>query len=263
MVRGISLFTEHFAEYTDQYVVIGATACAASLEPNDLPSRATKDIDLVLIVEALTDAFVRAFWQFIRKGGYQNRLKSSGTPQFYRFDKPVNQEYPEMLELFSRKPDQLVLTGASHLTPIPVTEELSSLSAILLDDDYYRLILEGRYIMDGLSCLKPEYLIVLKAKAWPDLSQRKHEGQHIDGRDIAKHKNDVLRLYQVLEPETRVSLPDRIINDMDLFIRQLTIESSDLKKLRIPIKDLQEVIDVLRKTYALDIPDLDNPLHDG
>jgi hypothetical protein len=42
-----------------------------------------------------------------------------------------------MLELFSRLPDALDHAEGSELTPVPVDDEVSSLSAILMDDDYY------------------------------------------------------------------------------------------------------------------------------
>jgi hypothetical protein len=45
--------------------------------------RATKDLDMVLIVEALTPAFGRRFWKFIGAGGYENKLRSNGAPQFF------------------------------------------------------------------------------------------------------------------------------------------------------------------------------------
>ena len=54
-------------------------------------------MDVVLIVEALTPAFGERFWQFIHDGGYQNRAKASGQPQFYRFDKPSETEFPSMI----------------------------------------------------------------------------------------------------------------------------------------------------------------------
>lgn len=73
-------------------------------------------------------------------GGYENRQKSTGKRLFYRFYAPKSAESPEMLELFSRVPDALQITADSQLTPIPVGDEVSSLSAILLNDDYYRLI---------------------------------------------------------------------------------------------------------------------------
>ncbi len=233
MVKGLSVFADHFGSFNNHYVIIGATACSLALELRDLEFRITKDIDMVLIVEALSSDFVRAFWGFIRAGGYKNRKKSSGRPQFYRFDNPSDPIYPQMIEIFSRKPDILGEDYNGRLVSMPVEEELSSLSAILLDEDYYYLIQNGRYDLDGLSCLKPEYLIVLKAKAWLDLKQQKLNGVDIDSRDISKHKNDVLRLYQIIEPETRLHLSDSIKANMQTFVKLLEHESMALKDLKI------------------------------
>jgi hypothetical protein len=49
-----------------------------------LPFRATKDLDIVLFVEALDSAFVRAFCEFVRTGGYEVQEKSTGEKQLYR-----------------------------------------------------------------------------------------------------------------------------------------------------------------------------------
>ena len=80
MVRGIEKFKEYFQEYANQYVLIGGTACDISFSQHSGDFRATRDLDVVLIVEALTPAFGERFWQFIHDGGYQNRAKSSGQP---------------------------------------------------------------------------------------------------------------------------------------------------------------------------------------
>ena len=42
-----------------------------------------------------------------------------------------------MIELFSRTPEGLELAEGSHLTPLPIEEAAASLSAILLDENYY------------------------------------------------------------------------------------------------------------------------------
>ena len=47
--------------------------------------RATKDIDMVLIIEALTAEFGTAFWNYITEAGYEHKNKSTGETQFYRF----------------------------------------------------------------------------------------------------------------------------------------------------------------------------------
>lgn len=63
--------------------------------------------------------------------------------------------FPEMIELFSRKPDGFSLPEDAHLTPIPVDQELESLSAILLDEGYYEFIRQGKRMVEGLAILKP------------------------------------------------------------------------------------------------------------
>lgn len=46
-----------------------------------------------------------------------------------------------MLELFCRAPEGITIAEGGHLTPIPIDEAAASLSANLLDDAYYELIL--------------------------------------------------------------------------------------------------------------------------
>ena len=58
MVTGIDSFKEWFKGYEAQYAIIGGTACDILMTEEGLAFRATKDIDLVLIVEALEDCFV-------------------------------------------------------------------------------------------------------------------------------------------------------------------------------------------------------------
>jgi ABC-type hemin transport system ATPase subunit len=51
MVMGIESFKDKFKDYTDYYTIIGGTACDILLSESDLPFRATKDIDMILIME--------------------------------------------------------------------------------------------------------------------------------------------------------------------------------------------------------------------
>ena len=121
MVRGLEIFQERFAAYVDQYVLIGGTAASLTMEEAGLEFRATKDLDIVLHVEALTPAFGEAFWKFVEDGGYEIRQASdTGKPIFYRFQKPADDLYPAMVELFARAPDGLQPAEGSQLTPIPL-----------------------------------------------------------------------------------------------------------------------------------------------
>ena len=88
MVTGLNIFRDYFADDTDKYVLIGGAACDIVFTSNDATFRATKDLDMVLIVEALSPEFGEKFWKFIDEGGYENCNTTSGKPQFFRFTEP-------------------------------------------------------------------------------------------------------------------------------------------------------------------------------
>lgn len=246
MVRGTEKFKEYFREYTNQYVLIGGAACDISFSQHHGEFRATRDLDVVLIVEALTPAFGERFWQFIHDGGYQNRAKSSGQPQFYRFDRPREAEFPSMIELFART--DFLLEGAAELTPLHIDDNIYSLSAILLNDAYYQVLLSGREIIDGFSVLKPCWLIPFKAKAWLDLSQRADSGIHVDSRDLKKHHNDIIRLAAEFVLE-RCALPDEVKADMKQFVENMSVTDAELKNLRIRGVKAEDIRQLLIDTY--------------
>ena len=252
MVRGIESFREWFRGYEEQYAIIGGTACDLLMTDQGLDFRATKDIDLVLIVEAVDVVFGRRFWEFISTAGYEYRNKSTGEPQFYRFTNPQSHEYPAMIELFARKPDIIVLPEGATLSPLPIDEDISSLSAILLDDDYYDFLRQGRVQVTGVTVLDAPYLIPFKAKAWMDLSDRKAAGEQVDSKNIRKHRNDVFRLTELLDQigEIHMSVPDTILNDMRAFAERMASEDVDLKRLGILDKTKEDILDELRSLYG-------------
>jgi hypothetical protein len=253
MVKGLEYFRTYFSNHTDQYVLIGGSACSIIMENAGLSFRSTKDFDIVLCVEALNLEFVSAFWKFIKEGSYKHQQKSTGKDIFYRFYSPSNPSFPEMLELFSRAPDKIELDEKSHLTPIPVYDSLVSLSAILLDNNYYDFIHSGKKIIDGVTIINADCLIPLKAKAWIDLSNRKNEGADIDEKDIKKHKNDVLRLYQLLPVNYQPSLPESIRNDLRIFLDSIKNDLTlDPKALGIKNTTRERIIADLCNIYFIE-----------
>lgn len=252
MVKGLDIFRDHFAALADQYVLIGGTAATLAMEDVGLSFRATKDLDIVLHIEALSPKFGDAFWAFIEHGQYEIRQASdSGKPVLYRFRNPRDERFPAMLELFCRSPKGIKLAEGARLTPIPFDEAVASLSAILVDDEYYTFILEGRRQLDGLPWIGAEQLIPLKACAWLDLSARKAEGQKIDGKDIRKHANDVMRLSQLLAPDSRIPITTRIAADLRRFLDRLAADGSyDPKAIQIDLR-IAEVIERVRGAYQL------------
>lgn len=247
MVKGLDTFRRYFEEYENQYVLIGGAACDIVFASNDTSFRATRDLDMVLIVEALTPEFGKKFWEFIQDGKYRNKAANREKPQFYRFDKPEDDSYPKMIELFCRSDFELhEMTG---ITPIHIDDSVSSLSAILLDDDYYKVLLEGKVVADGLSVLRPEYLILFKAKAYLDLKHRKDSGATVDSNDIKKHKKDVLRIAAELMLENAENLPVSVKSDIHTFIDSLEKDPFDENSLKNYGLKNEDVIEVLRRGF--------------
>jgi len=252
MVKGIDQFKAHFADFNDRYVLIGGAACFLSLDEVGLDFRVTKDLDIVLCVEALDAEFASAFWDFIDKGKYKNIQKSTEKKLLYRFYDPEDATFPYMLELFSRNPDALILSDDAHLTPIPVDEELSSLSAILLDDGYYNFIHGSKIDINGISTVPPEIIVPLKARALLDLTERLDAGQKVNRNDIKKHKNDIFRLFQVIEPDKRIALQEVIKGDMQGFMEAVTADPpSTLKPFGLGGTKFDEIVESLRNIFDL------------
>ena len=154
-----------------------------AMEEVGLGFRATKDLDVVLQIEALNKSFVESFWQ--------------------------------------------------------------------LDDDYYTFLHAGKQIINDIPVLRPEHLIPLKAKAWIDLAERRKKGASIDSRVIRKHKNDVFRVYQIIEPDYKFTIPSSIKEDLRFFIESMRTESINLKTLGLVQADLNDLLDELGSIYGI------------
>lgn len=257
MVVGLDKFIEHFKGMEDAYILIGGTACDLWMGSYGLPFRITKDLDVVLVIEALTDEFIDRFWEFINIANYASRFESNGHPCFYRFKDPQTEGFPVMIELFSRKPFKL--TKESHLAPFPVGEDQISLSVILLDDEYYNFIIESRESIDDVPTIPVHCLIPLKAKAYMDLSSRKTDGdKSVQSKDIKKHRNDVFRLYRTIAPEDRFTLPDVVRDDLRAFLDGFPPNASVWKDIRQAVDDpdlppAEEIITQLYKIFNIAI----------
>ena len=251
MVNGLQIFKERFKFFLDQYVLIGGTACDILLEEAGLGFRATKDLDIVLCIETLDEEFVKRLWQFVHDGGYITKERSEDQKRcLYRFSKPTNDSYPKMIELFSRRPEIMQTDQLGTVTPIAVGDAMVSLSAILLDEAYYEFIHAHKIALDGISLVSSAGVIALKAKAWMDLSERKRNGEHVDDADIKKHKNDVFRMYQILEPVPLSNISATIHQDMLRFLAEMENEEVGLSALGITTESKEKILQSLREIYC-------------
>jgi hypothetical protein len=249
VVVGLAKFRDHFAEDVNKYTIIGGTATMLALNNARLPVRATKDLDIVLSLEILDEGFVTRFWDFVTAGGYKQREKAEKV-EFYRFFEPTDKSFPHMIEIFSRRPDTLKPRDGQVVGRIPFGEEVGSLSAILLDDDYYNFLLARRITIEDVPVVDSYGLICLKAYAWNQLTAARAAGREIRGDDIKKHANDVLRLYGMISPEERIDAAPRIRQDLAEFLANLD-RGKDLGPFNLGTAKVDEVVANLTTIYQL------------
>jgi hypothetical protein len=232
MVKGLNKFREYFKDYAGNYVIIGGTACDMILGDAGLTARATKDIDIILVVEALTPEFVKQFWEFVKAGRYERAEESLGERKHYRFSKPAEEDFPSQVELFSKMPDILTLDLGVRLTPIPVDDDLSSLSAVLMNEDYYNFTINNTAQYEDLRRAEPVALICLKAFAYVNMIVQMEKGERIDEKNIRKHRSDVFRLMLLLLGDTGHEIPAVIRADLKRFVQVIGNDLPDKKFFR-------------------------------
>ncbi|MBI3520520.1 MAG: hypothetical protein HY062_14375 [Bacteroidetes bacterium] len=254
MVRGLDIFKKYFEAYPDNYVIIGGTACDMIIDEAGFIPRATKDIDIILVVEALNADFVKQFWQFIQDGNYERKEKSEDERKYYRFMKPENVEFPFQIELFARNPDLIDFDEQAHLTPIPVDDDLSSLSAILLNEDFYHYMLKQSVLENGLHRANTEALICLKAKAYLEIAERIANGSKEDSKQLRKHKGDVFRLAVMLAENDVFELPESIKEQLQGFVNAIAGDLPDkaiFKEMGFGAIEPEKVLEQIKKSFLL------------
>ena len=101
-----------------------------------------------------------------------------------------------------------------------------------MDDDYYALVRDNRLLREGLPLLSPEGLILLKARAWLDLTRRKGAGHPVDDRDIRKHRTDIFKLALLLTPAQSMSVAQSIHSDLLEFLGHFPADSPQWESIR-------------------------------
>ena len=101
----------------------------------------------------------------------------------------------------------------------------------------------------GVTVLDAAYLIPFKAKAWMDLTNRKAAGEHVDSKNIKKHKNDVFRLTELIDPTVKITAPQGVYTDVQEFAQRMQSESIDMKQLGLIGRTKDRILDELKDLY--------------
>ena len=258
MVKGLEKFKEYFAGFEDNYVIIGGTACDIALQDTDMRPRATDDIDMILIIEKMTPEFGKRFWDFIVSGEYKTRQRKlenkSSKAELFRFIHPKD-GFPVQIELLSKHPDILGEPTGFHLTPIPVGNDISSLSAILMDEEYYNQTIEDSIIENGIRIANPLSLLCLKVKAFLNLIEEKKVNPRVRSSDTKKHRDDVFKLLAMrIDPFTTIELPTAMKESINNFIHMIesSLPNQSLRdSLQRTDTDISGYLEIMKEIFGL------------
>ncbi len=227
MVKGLDLFRERFRPFQGSMTLIGGAACDEWFTTIGMNFRATKDLDLVVMLDAVNPLFIAAVRAFIEEGKYKISERSDGVPILYRFANPESLNFPSKLEFCCRKPEKFELSDRQKYIPILTELGKHSLSAILLDNTYFELIQTHHDERDGLWVANVTSLIPLKAHAWLNLSKAKMKGEEVDSQNIKKHRADIFRLAATLPGVAGPDLPQSIKENLESFLQEFPPDSED------------------------------------
>jgi hypothetical protein len=246
---------DHFCEYLkgleDHYVIIGGGAASILMDDEGLEFRSTKDVDLVVLARS-KDLNARIL-RYIKDGGYNSKETTENPPRYYRFKNPIQVECPKIIEIFARNELGLELDQDQHIVPIN-DKAAEKLSAILLDDDYFKLIQKNMITSEsGIPLVNALANICLKARAHRELFDRKNSGDMtVDEKDIQKHLKDIWRLGATLIGAESIELTGMPAKDIDGAIRKLDkLPEAQFKQVmeKIPGVKLESLIDALKQIF--------------
>ena len=237
-------FRDTFKDYTDCYTVIGGTACFILMEDAAQDFRATTDIDMILVLEDKKEDFGTVFWEYIISGGYKCEQKKDEV-HYYRLIDP-KPGFPKQIELFSRRKDFKL---DQRIIPVFISEDISSLSAIALDDDFYSFMMRGRKVVDNICVLDADYLIPFKMYAWlNNKDDRDNNVRKVNSKDIKKHKKDVFLLMSLINPEIKIETSGSVRMVVSRFLSEIMKDSFQPKDINIT-RSKEEMVEILRNIY--------------
>ena len=212
---GLSHFEEYFKSFRESYVVVGGFATLMLLEKElEEHGKVTQDIDLVLLTTASVE-MAQKIKSYVREGEYTIQKGQKDNFSYYRFINPKVENFAKEIEFFAVNDHALVLDEGQRIIPIDPEEGLYSLSAIMLDHEYFEMIKNNVDNSNRVPCTNTLATIMLKISAFYDLKLR--------GDDKwKKHRRDILKLVLLLTGEENLELKGRMVEDVKLFMEHLT-----------------------------------------
>lgn len=242
---GLNHFQDYCKDLDDHYVVVGGFATLMLLDSElENHGKATFDIDLVLLTTNSMEMTQR-IKEYVKEGEYKIQIGSKEQYQYYRFIEPQKKNFAKEIELFASNENSLGLEDGQRVIPIDPGVGLYSLSAIMLDLEYFEMIKNNVEKKHRAPCTNVQATIMLKMSAFYDLKKR-------DDSKWKKHRRDILKLALLLTGEEKIQLVGRMEQDFDTFMEHLEndIDKKILKSIvdKLPVEK-EQVIEILQIVF--------------
>lgn len=245
--RGLSHFQQYCKDLEEMYVVVGGFATVMLLDEGlgDGHGKATHDIDLVLLTTCSIEMSQR-IKQYVQEGKYEIQKGNKDQYHYYRFVKPEIEGFAKEIELFASNENDLKLDDSQRIIPIDPEEGLYSLSAIMLDPEYFEMIKNNITMSVVAPCTNTQATIMLKMSAFFDLKAR-------NDNKWKKHRQDILKLSLLLTGEERLQMTGRMVEDFESFMTHLE-KDVDQKMIKTILNgmvtvDKEHTLETLKKVF--------------
>lgn len=156
-----------------------------------------------------------------------------------------------MIEILSRVDLELSRSKFANKFRIKINEDVFSLSAIILDEDIYQLVLQRQIEIMGLHIVDPYALIAMKVRAWRDLSEKKNKGENINSEEIHKHRKDVIRLSQIIDDTQVIELGPQLKEDLLYYLNVCEIDDHSFHQIAPNLESFGSLRKILVKVFQL------------
>lgn len=220
---GLSHFQHYFQDFKEHYVVVGGFATVMLLDRElEGHGKATHDIDLVLLTTS-SNEMSRRIKDYVTDGGYIIQKGSKDQYNYYRFLDPDKEGFAREIELFASNENDLPLDHQQRIIPIDPEEGLYSLSAIMLDAEYFQIFKANIISTDGVPHTNSVATILLKMSAFYDLKER-------GDKKWKKHRRDIFKLILTLTGDEHIELTKKMMEDYHYFIEHIkTLDHKAIK----------------------------------
>lgn len=76
-------------------------------------------------------------------------------------------------------------------------------------------------------------------------------GSRVTKASIKKHKNDVFRLTELIDPTVKIATPSGVYEDMQKFVDRMKNETVDVKQLGLVGRTKEQILQEIGELYAI------------